>query len=76
MFLLTGKLRAALEAQKTKADALRKPGFICPRVFHRSGRKSKGTKIRYFRRFWKSACKAAGLTGRLVHDFRRTAVGS
>ena len=74
MFPLTGELRAVLEAQKVKADALKKLGIICPWVFHRSGRKSKGTKIQYFRPSWKIACKAAGLPGRLVHDFRGTAV--
>jgi integrase len=29
--------------------------------------------IRSFRRAWKTACKGAGVPGRLVHDFRRTA---
>jgi len=27
-----------------------------------------------FRKTWKTACKEAGLTGKLVYDFRRTAV--
>ena len=27
-----------------------------------------------FRKEWRSACKAAHLTGRMFHDFRRTAV--
>ncbi|MBI3028908.1 MAG: tyrosine-type recombinase/integrase [Candidatus Rokubacteria bacterium] len=27
-----------------------------------------------FRRAWKSACKKAGVPGRIPHDFRRTAV--
>jgi integrase len=33
-----------------------------------------GNQIGDFRKRWKSACKAAGLAGRLFHDFRRTAV--
>jgi integrase len=27
-----------------------------------------------FRKAWKTACKAAGVPGRIPHDFRRTAV--
>ncbi len=32
--------------------------------------------IREMKRAWKSACKAAGVQGRVMHDFRRTAVRS
>ena len=42
---------------------------ICPSVFHWGGRP-----IGKLRRSWQSACSAAGLHGRLLHDFRRTAV--
>jgi integrase len=38
-------------------------------VFHRDG-----APIRTFRRSWLSACRAAGVPGRIPHDFRRTAV--
>jgi len=41
----------------------------CPHVFHRGGRP-----IKDFRTAWTNACKAAGVPGRIVHDFRRTAV--
>jgi integrase len=34
----------------------------------------RGKAIRKLRRCWQSACKAAGLRDRLLHDFRRTAV--
>jgi integrase len=44
-------------------------GRICPSVFH-----WRGKAIRKLRRCWQSACKAAGLRDRLLHDFRRTAV--
>jgi len=37
-------------------------------VFHR-----KGQPIGEFRKTWESACQAAGLDGRLVHDLRRSA---
>jgi hypothetical protein len=40
-----------------------------PWVFHRNGQR-----IKSFRRAWLTACKKAGLTGRIPHDFRRTAV--
>jgi integrase len=35
-----------------------------------------GAPIKTFRRSWLSACKAAGVAGRIPHDFRRTAVRS
>jgi len=42
---------------------------LCPLVFHRDGEP-----VAEFRKSWASACKAAGVAGRLFHDFRRTAV--
>ena len=42
---------------------------ICTAVFH-----WRGKPIRKLRRSWQTACRAAGLSGRLLHDFRRTAV--
>ena len=44
-------------------------GVVVPWVFHRNGQRIKG-----FRRAWKTACTAAGVPGRIPHDFRRTAV--
>jgi integrase len=35
---------------------------------------SDGSRIKDFRYAWAKACEAAGVRGRLVHDFRRTAV--
>ena len=69
VFPMTVELRALLESQKAKADALRKKGIICPYVFNRKGRP-----IKEFRRTWKKACIAAGVPGRIPHDFRRIAV--
>jgi len=40
----------------------------CHYVFHRAGQR-----IKAFGDAWRSACKEAGLEGRIPHDFRRTA---
>lgn len=44
-------------------------GRLCPAVFHWRGRA-----IKKIRRSWLRACQLAGMPGRLIHDFRRTAV--
>ena len=70
LFIMTPELRACLEAQRAATDATqRKTGSIVPWVFHRNGRQLKG-----FRKAWLTACRRAGLPGRILHDFRRTAV--
>lgn len=70
MFPFTPELRALLEAQRAITSAVQtKTGRIVPEVFHRDG-----APIRSFRRAWLSACLAAGVPGRIFHDFRRTAV--
>jgi integrase len=46
----------------------RERSIIVANVFHHDGKP-----IRNFRNAWVSACKRAGLAGRLFHDFRRTA---
>ncbi len=70
MFPLTPALRATLECQWARTEALqRETGQIIPWVFHR-----KGKPIGDFRTAWRRACVAAGLAGRLPHDLRRTAV--
>jgi len=63
---LTGELLEALKIQKAACDS-RFPE--CNYVFHR-----KGQRIGNFQREWRSACKRAGVSGRLFHDLRRSAV--
>lgn len=50
----------------------------CPFVFYRFGIRARGLPdgqpIGQFDRSWQLACEAAGVTGRIVHDFRRTAI--
>jgi len=69
-FPLTPDLRAVLERQRERTTAEEKTtGAVIPWVFHRSGKP-----IKSFRRAWLTACKRAGVLGRVPHDFRRTAV--
>jgi integrase len=70
MFPLLPQLRAVLEEQLEDTRKVEtSSGRIIPWLFHR-----KGEPIVSFRRAWKGACKRAGLTGRIPHDFRRSAV--
>jgi len=63
-------LRGLLESQRAYTDSVqRERGRIVPWVFHRDG-----SPIKSFRKAWKGACKKAGVPGRLVHDYRRTAI--
>jgi integrase len=59
-----------------QAHAIRLPD--CPFVFYRYGMRARGLRdgqpVGQFERSWKLACKAAGVEGRIVHDFRRTAI--
>ncbi len=66
--LLPGLLDV-VEHQWQEHERLAATGVLCPFVFHRNGKEIKG-----FRKAWTSACKAAGCPGKLLHDFRRTAV--
>lgn len=70
VFFLTPELKACLQAQRVATDAAqRETRAVVPWVFHRDGRP-----VKDFRTAWTNACKAAGVPGRIVHDFRRTAV--
>ncbi|HEV8458163.1 MAG TPA: tyrosine-type recombinase/integrase [Methylomirabilota bacterium] len=82
---LTPPLKAALVAQLARVDALGfKLGRIIACVFpHLIGAKGRtattrgpvlGEQRANFRKAWLTACKKAGVAGRLRHDLRRTAV--
>ncbi len=64
---MAGELLETMRLQK----ALRDRKFPkCPWVFFGET----GQPVRWFREAWLSACKRAGLEGKIFHDFRRTAV--
>jgi len=69
-FPMTRELREVLEQQRAITENhQRQLKVVCPPVFHRSGRP-----IKSFRVAFRSACVEAGCPGRVLHDFRRTAV--
>jgi integrase len=55
---------AAIIARRWQARRL-----DCPYVFHRNGRR-----VGDFRKLWAKVCAELGLTGRIVHDLRRSGV--
>ncbi len=62
-------LASLIERQRERTSAVEQArGIIVRHVFHRDG-----DPVRSFRRSWATACKAAGVPNRIVHDFRRTA---
>jgi integrase len=83
---LTPELKAMLAGQVARVDVLqRQLGRIIPWLFPHltspcqqagcaRGHHHIGDRRRRLQKVWKTACKAAGVPGRLAHDFRRTAV--
>jgi len=69
-FTVYPALEALLRRQRERTTAReRATGQVITWVFHREGRP-----IKSFSDAWRRACRAAGLAGRVFHDFRRTAV--
>jgi integrase len=69
-FPLTPRLYEILSKVVARNEAFqRATGQIVPWLFHRRGKH-----IKRFDKAWKSACKRAGISDRILHDFRRTAV--
>lgn len=64
------RLEEVLKRQREQVSTWeREHSSLCGAVFH-----WRGKPITKLRRSWKTACRHAGLQGRLLHDFRRTAV--
>ena len=71
IFPFTAELRALLERRRAVTrDREHELGRIVPHVFTRAH----GEPLGSFNKAWATACRAAGVPGRVLHDFRRTAV--
>ena len=71
VFPFTAELRALFERRRAVTrDRERELGRPVAYVFTRPD----GEPIRSFNKAWATACRAAGVPGRVLHDFRRTAV--
>src|SRR5439155_428132 len=71
VFPFTADLRAVLERRRAVTRAREcELGRVLPHVFTRPDGKPVGS----FYKAWATACRAAGVPGRVLHDFRRTAV--
>jgi integrase len=73
LVILDGELLEAIQEQWERRKVAEIPGqsptLLCPYVFHRNGKP-----MIEIRKVWTAACKEANLAGKLLHDFRRTAV--
>lgn len=69
-FAALDELRDLLRDQLTDVERLKKDGVITSFVFHMPD----GGPIRILRDQWRAATEDAGHPGKLLHDFRRTAV--
>ena len=67
---LAGELAAIIERRSAARTALIVKGMQTDRVFFRED----GSSVQDFKKSWATACKAAGIAGRLFHDLRRSGV--
>lgn len=79
VFLMTDELRALLRTLYAEHEQRRKRGQLVPWIFVRMIAKGRGGpqephRVKRITKAWKAACAAAGMPGRIPHDFRRTAV--
>ena len=79
VFPMTVELRKLLKTQHAEHERLQKAGQFEPWVFLRMVANGRGGKLEpktilSLNKAWKAACMAAGCTGRIRHDLRRTAV--
>jgi len=63
---LAGELLDLVQRQRETRDRLYPE---CPWVFFHNGRQ-----VKSFRRSWATACRKVGVVGKILHDFRRSAV--
>jgi integrase len=73
---LTPELRGLLAEQLERVEQVaRRTGQIIPWLFpYLRGRRRVGQRRRRFAKVWTKACQNAQVPGRILHDFRRTAV--
>jgi hypothetical protein len=74
---MTADLRALLEERQREHERLKQAGHIIPQVFFRLVAQGRGGELRpkriiEFDKAWDTACAAAGVPGRIVHDMRRS----
>jgi integrase len=69
-FAVHPRLTMLLQEQRELTFAFdRESESVCPWVFHRQGHQ-----VSWYYDAWKTACRKAGVPGRLLHDLRRSAV--
>ncbi len=66
MIFLAGELLDLIQRQREVRDRFYPD---CPWVFFRDGKQ-----IKSFRRSWHTTCRKVGLEGKILHDFRRSAI--
>src|SRR5262249_21732630 len=72
---LPAALKAQLAAQVDRVRTLeRRLARIVPSLFRHPAGRRQGERVGDFVKRWRTACRKAGVPGRLRHDFHRTAV--